>query len=512
MEKSSSGRRIRSTRTLLFSSFVVSFFFLLVSWSVASPVGSSPDEGFHLNSIWCANGNWSGCIDEVNNDGMALVPQELVSKTCFVWQSALSPLLSPACQNDSIGNTDLVPSFLNERQYPGHYYRILNIFASSDIHQSVIQMRIFTSLVSAIILALTFFVISSHLQLGLLKAWLCLLFPLTIFLLPSVNPSSWAILGVGTYWAALAEAISSSPKYRRRWSISLTLLTATIAFVSRYDAQVYIFFITILVLIWRLPLGGLVGAFRRKKVLQVALVATCFVSVSIILKRLVEQNFTVTAPTQNNLGLYVTNLVDFPTFLAGAFGGWGRPSWPLGLGWFDTPVPQIVTIVGISSCGYFVLANQSQLTTKTKSIALLLFLFLIAVNLQTLQVRQSVGDFFLQPRYFLPLLIVVIGILTTSDTNHGKEKLPTGLLATGLSISGVVSLHSNLGRWTLNRDAVNDFLPLDLSNESSWWWNSQFSPMHLFLLGTTCTVIFVYSTVQLIRHVSNERSNSEILP
>ena len=31
----------------------------LACWALASPVGSSPDDNFHLASIWCAGGNES---------------------------------------------------------------------------------------------------------------------------------------------------------------------------------------------------------------------------------------------------------------------------------------------------------------------------------------------------------------------------------------------------------------------------------------------------------------------
>ncbi len=34
----------------------VSFFISLVAWALSSPLGSSPDEDFHVGSIWCADG------------------------------------------------------------------------------------------------------------------------------------------------------------------------------------------------------------------------------------------------------------------------------------------------------------------------------------------------------------------------------------------------------------------------------------------------------------------------
>ena len=32
------------------------------SWAVTSPVGASPDDDYHLSSIWCAGGEQSGAV------------------------------------------------------------------------------------------------------------------------------------------------------------------------------------------------------------------------------------------------------------------------------------------------------------------------------------------------------------------------------------------------------------------------------------------------------------------
>ena len=38
----------------------VAFFVMCAGWALTSPPGSSPDDDFHLTSIWCAAGTQDG--------------------------------------------------------------------------------------------------------------------------------------------------------------------------------------------------------------------------------------------------------------------------------------------------------------------------------------------------------------------------------------------------------------------------------------------------------------------
>ena len=45
--------------------YLLAFWVVLVGWAMASPMGSAPDDDYHLASIWCAEGVAAdACSDE----------------------------------------------------------------------------------------------------------------------------------------------------------------------------------------------------------------------------------------------------------------------------------------------------------------------------------------------------------------------------------------------------------------------------------------------------------------
>ena len=58
---------------------VMSIIFAFSSWAVTSPIGSSPDDDYHLASIWCGQGFRDELCEE-NADGSASeVPISIIS-------------------------------------------------------------------------------------------------------------------------------------------------------------------------------------------------------------------------------------------------------------------------------------------------------------------------------------------------------------------------------------------------------------------------------------------------
>src|SRR5262245_53254713 len=65
-------------------------------WALASPVGASPDEDFHLGSIWCAQGIEAGRCEQGPTAQSRLVPADVARATCY----AFKPETSAACQTN----------------------------------------------------------------------------------------------------------------------------------------------------------------------------------------------------------------------------------------------------------------------------------------------------------------------------------------------------------------------------------------------------------------------------
>ena len=71
-------RRVR--RGLLASIVPLSLFVSLVAWGFASPVGASPDDEYHMASIWCGAGIRDGLCEEGDSPNERRVPASLVGR------------------------------------------------------------------------------------------------------------------------------------------------------------------------------------------------------------------------------------------------------------------------------------------------------------------------------------------------------------------------------------------------------------------------------------------------
>ena len=106
---------------------VVAAFAVLVPWALSSPPGSSPDDIYHMQSIWCARGAPDDqCAPGPEADTL-LVPSFLVGEPCFARDRAASG----ACQAHLWDDLTLVPApQLNAggtyppRYYDAHSYRV----------------------------------------------------------------------------------------------------------------------------------------------------------------------------------------------------------------------------------------------------------------------------------------------------------------------------------------------------------------------------------------------------
>ena len=114
-------------------------FLTLVAWAYASTVGSSPDDDFHLASIWCGIGLREGLCEDSGDPATRLVPAALLDANCY----AHRPEISGACWNpaaEGLGETRR--EFDTGPLYPPLFYAVMSVFAGPDIQTSVLLMRI----------------------------------------------------------------------------------------------------------------------------------------------------------------------------------------------------------------------------------------------------------------------------------------------------------------------------------------------------------------------------------
>jgi hypothetical protein len=217
----------------------------LSAWALSSPVGSSPDDDYHNVSIWCGQGLRDDLCEESPTEGEVLVPQPVYSNAfCFASQ----PEKSGDCpQSPELVSTVRANSLQN--LYPDGYYWVMSWFASEDINQSVVTMRVANSLFAVLVFFLLVVALPQNLRRVPLVAVLVTSVPLGVFVFASVNPSSWAIVSVITFFSAVLGLLSATNRSQRLRLGGLVTLSLLLGLNSRPDAPSYLLLAGVLAMV-----------------------------------------------------------------------------------------------------------------------------------------------------------------------------------------------------------------------------------------------------------------------
>lgn len=468
--------------------FVLTFL-SLGSWAVASPLGSSPDSLFHTASIWCSDFFDDDPCDRTFDDTPSWgIPSGLVGAMC----SVQNPTRSSACQpfihysDGSISRTaDLNPA---SGFYPELFYKTMNVFVVPNIEHSVINMRLFNSLIFTVIFVLLGLLLPTRLKNALVLIWLVSIVPVGVFFIASLNPSSWTITGVAGAWLATLGFLESRG-WRTYALAAIFVLSAALAMGSRSDAHVYLI-VAVLLALWlsdwksratRIKIGisalasGLIAAILLYNPRQAGVVGEGFG------QRPSNEEMPIPAP-DSAAGVLWNNILDVPSLWLGIIGGY-----PLGsLGWLDTVMPQIV--VFSIAIVLIPLAYLSVKESDWKKVVAIPggFLVLGFVPIYLLQMGGYLVGEQIQPRYILPLFLLLIGLIMLRGRNQAPIELswPTAVMfALLLSVAFSAALHTNIRRYVTGITKGG----IDLNYQSEWWWRSipEFiSPNFVWVIGT----------------------------
>lgn len=462
-----SGRRIG----LIVAPFLV--FAALIAWALSSPIASSPDDDFHLTSIWCATGDSDYCAPS-GDPGTRLVPPGIVKSACFAFDAEVSA----GCQNQidfTAGATVETARGNFAGGYPIVYYGTMSAFVGPDIHASVLTMRIVNIALFVGLGVMLYLLLPVHRRQILIWQWALTTVPLGLFVLTSTNPSSWAFMGVGYGWLALLGFYEARGRARRTGLALLFLLMAAMASGSRSDATIY-FALAV-------AAGVLLSAHRTRRFWISSILAVGGLAVCALLFRASRSVDTVTGGVVEPLSIGVLipriayNLAEVPSIWIGAFGR----SW--GLGWLDTSMPSLVWASGLAAViGAGFVAARAASVRKTVVVVLgATTLAAVPVVLLVLA-GADVGED-IQPRYLLPLMIVFIGV--TFFISRGQSidftRVQVGMIVAALSGAQLIALHLNIRRYVTGIDALNP--NLDAAREwAMWGMSSNFT----WALGALC--------------------------
>lgn len=458
-------------------------FVSLIAWSFSSPVAATPDEDFHLASIWCGLGERAGlCEDPGDGTTARLIPAAIPPATCY----AFHPDESAACWDPETPGMTLVERANVDGLYPRVFYAVMSVFASPNIPASVMTMRLLNGAFAVGLLTAVFWALPRRIRPALVVSVAATSVPLGVFLLASINPSSWAILSAATVWVTLYAATRTTG--RRRWLLAgLSLFGAFVGAGARADSAIYAVFGALLALI-------LAGRPRRDQAIPLVTAAAIVVAAAAFYLGAGQGGAVVSGLSGGSASLstaqIVSNLLEVPSLWIGALGGWA-------LGWIDTDLPSVVEVLATAVfAGALFVGLRRVSVSRGIAVAAGLASMWVVPFVLLYQSRTVVGDL-VQPRYILPLMIITLGV---ASLYRGAARSWAGprlwLAGLALTIAYTVALHTNMQRYTTGVDR----LTLDPGAHGEWWWALAPAPLAVWVAGTLAFAgVFVLFHVVLTR-------------
>jgi hypothetical protein len=449
-------------------------------------------------SIWCVDGERPDLCESADSPAERNVRSTLLQTACFALQSQISA----DCQNrdDVFNQLSMVETARGNftGQYPQLFYWTMGKFASPDIATSVITMRMFNA---SLFVAMTFglfLLVPKHHRASLYFVVVLTIVPLGLFLIPSINPSSWAIIGSLLAFFGTAGALQRRGKKKYAlWAFAISGLI--LAAGSRYDGFLY-------------ALVGAAAAFIIAKqfriprrifwptALSMILVVAVFLALGGVyfFENLVRYAGSAGGdPGRSFLGVFATNIASFTDLWAGFSGA-------TGLGWLDTPVPKTAWMTaGVLVWGTLFM-RLGQLNRSQTFVMLGVTSLLIIIPLMTLQAGLSVVGENVQSRYIYPLFIVLVSTVLFRFQKDPEffYRSQTVVLTLGLFVAQTLALYTNMSRYISGIGVGGFSWNLNEAAQLGWWWQIGPGPMAVLVLSSIGFGLFLANSFFFIRKKS----------
>ena len=512
----------RSVRTAVRTgSMAVSAVLVLVGWLLAAPTGASPDDDYHLTSIWCARGFEDGvCVPNPGGpwDRRTFVPYPVASMSC----TAYDPTVSAACQ-ESVLSRDPRELTLGiggnvDGERAGLYYWAMHTFVSDDFARAFTSIRLANVAVALLLVAGTMAVAAPPLRRAVALTWLVGMLPLGLFLITSVNTSAWGLVGTGTAWANLLTAVSPGDTRRRAAAGALAAVGAVVALGARTEAPAHLLLGVVVVLLLRraTTTGG--GRGRTRSTRRTLLVAGGGLAASAIavaalptptylLELLGAIGAGAAEVADRGFGdPWLAVLLEVPQLWAGGLGDrWG-------LGWLDTPMPSLTSVLTVGTFAALVaLGLRGATRARGAAVAVAVLGLLALPGLSLLAAGLVVGEQF-QPRHYLPALLLLLGAATLADRRSPGPVFGTGArttLAAALTLANAAALHITIRRYA---SGLTQSRLLDLDRDVEWWWVGMPRPMTTWLVASAAFAVLAWSVLGLFAAEEDAQPTSGTAP
>jgi hypothetical protein len=474
----------RSDLAKNFALALSALFIAMAAWAVSSPMGSSPDDGFHLTSIMCGPLRTENTCEQADSSPV-LVPAAAIWSPCYAFDATVSGSCQvPRYTTEATALIDTTA--VNKGFYPPGFYAFHSAFASTDAYFTSYVVRLANIIIYVSMVALALLVAPPRNRRVLLVAQALVLTPLAISIVPSTNPSSWAYTSVSLFGFVLISHFSPE-NTRRSISTALLLLTVIIGALSRSDSVVWMVLIFMVIVVLK-PHHRKLNKFDA----LTGALACCIGAYAFMSSRqdemarggleAVREVGSIGSTSQIDLDFH--NLGEVVRLALGAVG-------PSPLGWLDTPMVSFVQIAGpiVILSAIFVRLGKADRRSNLAITLSIGFLFLTPMYLLR-QGNYLVGEA-IQARYFMPFLaaVMVVLLLPLRKYVFTVSKSQAFAFVLILSISHTFALHSQIRRYVTGTD-VRGF---NLNNGAEWWFTSGslLSPMSVWALGSAAFVVFL---------------------
>lgn len=461
-----SGQLIQPKKVL---SGALLLFLTLCCWSFSNPLGSTPDEWFHVSSISCAYGSDSDhCISV---DEGALVGTIKVDKTSCVFRTYADVR--------RCGEPSTETLLLQNSNYPDTYYKVMNTALSLGDSRGFLFIRIFNGFFTALFFVIQILVTNPERRKAWLTGFTFTLTPMAVFLLSSIHPHAWVVIGCTNGWLfAITALTDKTTSLTNRCIAGLAwIVCGLMCLGSRYDGAV-IFALTTIV--------GLVATQlkRDSSMRSIFLLSALIAAISVVFCGFSSSfRAQITRPFQ-----FAANELGNSTWISvWIFQSLGAFVETLGTGQLAQQGFQLspaISAILVSIVGATILLACATPSRSLGITSALCGTTLVYASLwfNDLMFRDTTN---LNGRYILPLVPFFVAVMVYASKN------PTHLMDSsflGHTTIVLLSIAHALSLFSVTRTYVNPraegFLPMAI-DESSWWWvGVPFGPNFIVLVGS----------------------------
>lgn len=451
---------------------VLAFCFALVSgfsWVVASAPGSSPDDDYHLVSMWCPRPVTESCATKVVQGQLRVgVPEALPGATCSSFHVDISQAMCNRYSDKRISYS----LRYDDGNYPYGYYHFHHMFKPLGVQGLVIASRTANMVIALALLGSIGLLAPPKLRGAYLLAMGAAWMPIGIYFITSNNPSSWSVTGVAGFSAGLLASLYASG--RRRWYLlALACVGALLCYTSRADASFHIFVVALAICVacakWR----------THKVQLAVATLASV-IGVYLMLSSgsatIAEGHAEAVSP-QQKLEAIELNVTHLAKFFSGFWGLWA------GAGWKDIPSDGYSGMIAILLVGFIVMLGAERIGWRKAMGAIITLGAMVGISVLVATPPAFPNMFAYQPRYAQPLLFAwLLPWLFLGIKRPLLTRSQAALYWAGMVAVNAVFMHKLIFRYTHGLVGGRHFLNLNF--DVRWWWqDALLTPMSTWMVG-----------------------------